>query len=284
MSGGYTQDEVRVCHPRRRDGPVRPARAGATAVIDLHFHILPQLDDGPPDLQRSVELARAAESDGIQLVAATPHLREDHPQVRAPELAARCRELNAALADADVALEVVEGGELDVLWVQEADEEDLWLASYGQRGTDVLLETPYGAIAPSFDAAVKRLQTLGFRILLAHPERNRAFQQAPDRLSDLVRDGVLIQVTAGSLVPTRRRSRSHELAVQLVEHGLAHVIGSDAHSAGEFRPPNLSSGLDAARAIDPRVASWMVLDAPLAILAGEPLPARPGATVPRRRA
>ena len=203
--------------------------------------------------------------------------------MRAAELAARCRELNAALADADVALEVVAGGELDVLWVQEADEDDLRLASYGQRGTDVLLETPYGAIAPSFDAAVERLQTLGFRILLAHPERNRAFQQAPDRLLELVRDGVLIQVTAGSLVQTRRRSRSHELAVQLVEHGMAHVIASDAHSAGEFRPPNLSSGVAAARAVDPRVASWMVLDAPLAILAGEPLPARPGATRPRRR-
>lgn len=252
-------------------------------MIDLHFHILPQVDDGPPDLRRSIELARAAEADGTQLVAATPHLREDHPHVRSSELAARCRELNAALADADVALEVVAGGELDVLWVQEADEEQLRLASYAQRGTDVLLETPYGAIAPSFDAAVRRLQALGYRILLAHPERNRAFQQAPARLSRLVRDGVLIQVTAGSLVPPRRRSRSHELAVQLVEHGLAHVIASDAHSATEMRPPNLSAGVAAASAIDPRVALWMTLDAPLAILAGEPLPARPGAPVPRRR-
>src|SRR5690606_13962192 len=119
-------------------------------------------------------------------------------------------------------------------------------------------------------AAVARLHALGYRILLAHPERNRTFQQAPARLSQLVRDGVLIQVTAASLVPARRRSRSHELAVQLVEQGMAHVIGSDAHSAGEFRPPNLSSGVTAARAIDARVASWMVLDAPLAILAGEP--------------
>jgi protein-tyrosine phosphatase len=252
-------------------------------VIDVHFHILPDLDDGPPDLVRSVELARAAEADGIQIVAATPHLRDDHPRVRAPELAERCRRLNEALADADVALEVVGGGELDVLWVQQADEEDLRLASYGQRGTDVLLETPYGAIAPSVDAAVGRLRALGYRILLAHPERNRAFQQAPRRLERLVRDGVLIQVTAGSLVPARRRSRSHELATQLVEHGMAHVIASDAHSATEFRPPNLSEGVAAARAIDPRVASWMVLDAPLAVLAGEPLPARPGSHAPRRR-
>lgn len=280
MSGGYTQEGALVCHRPLRDGPERRTPRGAT-VIDLHFHILPGIDDGPPDLGRSIELARAAEADGIQVVAATPHLREDHPDVRAPELAQRCAELNAALADADVALEVVSGGELDVLWVSEADEEDLRLASYGGRGTDVLLETPYGAIAPSFDAAVRRLRGLGYRILLAHPERSRVFQQAPGRLEQLVRDGVLIQVTAASLVPPRRRSRSHELAVQLVEHGMAHVLGSDAHSATELRPPNLSAGVAAARAIDPRVASWMVLDAPLAILAGEPLPARPAASLRR---
>jgi protein-tyrosine phosphatase len=252
-------------------------------VIDLHFHILPKLDDGPPDLQHSIELARAAEADGIQVAAATPHLREDHPDVRAPELAARCRSLNEALADAEVALDVVVGGELDVLWVQEADEEELRLASYGQRGTDVLLETPYGAIAPSFDAAVERLHMLGYRILLAHPERNRTFQHAPDRLSQLVRDGVLIQLTAGSLVPTRRRSRSHALAMQLLEHRMAHVIGSDAHSATEFRPPNLSAGVRAVSAKNPQLARWMVLDVPLAILAGEPLPSRPGATGSRDR-
>jgi protein-tyrosine phosphatase len=244
-------------------------------VIDLHHHILPGIDDGPADMERSVELARAAEADGIQVVAATPHLREDHPGVRCGELAARVSRLNAAIAAADLALEVLAGGELDVLWVQQASPEDLRLASYGQAGTDVLLETPYGPLAPSFEAAIERLGSLGYRVLLAHPERNREFQEEPERLGDLVARGLLVQVTAASLASRDGRSRSRSAAMHLIEHGIAHVIASDAHSAQRFRPPNLSAGVEAVTGLDPELARWMVVDAPLAILSGAPLPPRP---------
>jgi protein-tyrosine phosphatase len=244
-------------------------------VIDLHFHILPGIDDGPPDMDGSVELARAAQADGIQVVAATPHLREDHPGVRCRELAAGVARLNAAIADADIALEVIAGGELDVLWVQGASPEELRLVSYAQAGTDVLLETPYGPLGPSFEAAIARLWDLGYRVLLAHPERNRAFQQDPERLGDLVAGGLLVQVTAGSLASREPRSPSRAAGMHLIEHGMAHVIASDSHAARRFRPPNLSAGVSAVTALDAGLARWMVVDAPLAILSGAPLPPRP---------
>src|SRR4029453_812823 len=104
-------------YPRARVGAGAPGRA---AMIDLHSHILPDLDDGPANLAQSLQLGRPAEADGIQIVAATPHLREDHPRVRPSELAGRCAQLNDALAEAEIALEIVPGGELDVLWVLDA--------------------------------------------------------------------------------------------------------------------------------------------------------------------
>jgi protein-tyrosine phosphatase len=240
-------------------------------VIDLHFHILPGIDDGPADARAALALARAAQDAGIQIVAATPHLREDHPAVRPAELAGRCAELSAAMTEAGIALEVVPAGELDVLWVQAADPEEIRLASYAQRGTDVLLETPYGALGPSLEAAVERLWQLGYRVTLAHPERNRTLQRDPGRLVELVERGLLVQVTAGSLASTERRSRSRDFAEQLVRLRLAHVVASDAHSATTFRPPNLAAGVAAIAAIDPAQARRMSLDAPLAILAGAPL-------------
>lgn len=240
-------------------------------MIDLHCHVLPGIDDGPEHERDSIMLARAAASGGCQIIAATPHLREDHPAVRPQELAERCRALNEALAAASVAVEVVPGGEVDVLWARSASEEDLRLASFGQRGTDLLLETPYGPLPFGFEQAVAGLRERGYRILLAHPERNPTFQREPARLRRLVHDGVLVQVTAQSLVDTGRRSASHELAIALVEQRLAHVIATDAHRATEFRPPNLAAGVLAASAIAPARATWMVVDAPLAILAGRPL-------------
>ncbi|MEJ7786508.1 MAG: CpsB/CapC family capsule biosynthesis tyrosine phosphatase, partial [Solirubrobacteraceae bacterium] len=53
----------------------------AAAFIDVHSHVLPGLDDGPPDLVGSIAMAEVAVAAGTRLLVATPHVREDHPDV-----------------------------------------------------------------------------------------------------------------------------------------------------------------------------------------------------------
>ena len=244
-------------------------------MIDLHSHILPGIDDGPADLEESIGVARDAAADGVATLAATPHLRSDYPSVPLHELPQRCAELTEQLARAGIALQVVAGGEVDILWAQQASADDIRAASFGQRGSDLLLETPYGPLTPSFEELAFRLSAQGLRLLLAHPERSPTFQRDPDRLAALVRRGVLVQVTAGSLAKADRRSASRRMALSLVEQGLAHVIASDTHTPAIGRPPGLSSGVAAAAKVAPARARWMVTDAPAAILAGERLPPAP---------
>src|SRR5215218_10603286 len=110
-------------------------------MIDLHTHILPGIDDGPRDLEGSVALVAELAAAGVRTVAATPHLRSDYPGVRPAELADRVDALQAEVED----VELVGGGEVDLYWATEASDEDLRLVSYGQRGTDLLVETPYAA-------------------------------------------------------------------------------------------------------------------------------------------
>jgi protein-tyrosine phosphatase len=249
-------------------------------VIDLHCHILPGIDDGPATIAHSLELARELAAAGVRTVAATPHLRDDHPAVRAAEIADRCEELQRSLAAAGIDLEVMPGAEVDLVRALESTDEELRLASFGQRGKDLLLEAPYGPLPTSFEEQVFMLSVRGYRILLAHPERNPSLQRDPERVSDLVRRGVLLQVTAQALLPRPLASRSRELARSLVAGGMAHVLASDAHgSSGRGR---LSAGVAEARALVGAYADWMVEEAPAAILAGEALPAPP-ATPPVRR-
>jgi protein-tyrosine phosphatase len=250
-------------------------------LIDLHCHLLPGIDDGPVTTEESLMLAREAASDGIDVIAATPHLRADHPRVRPLELAGRCDALKDALAAEGSVLEVVPGAEVAVTWALDAAQEDLRLATYGQRGTDALVETPYGPLTSNFEELLfDRFSARGVRILLAHPERNPTFQQEPERLAELVRRGVLTQITARSLSRSRRRSPVRRLATAMVSEGLAHVLASDSHGV-DRRASSLSAGVAAAAGIDAGRARWMVTDAPAAILAGEPLPPLPPA--PRRR-
>lgn len=253
-------------------------------MIDLHSHVLPGIDDGPPDMSGAVELARAAAEQGTRVLAATPHLRGDFPDVRPEELAGRCREVQTAIADAGIGLELVQGGEAGLMWAVNASDEELRAGSYGARGTDVLIESPYNALTTSFEELLFSITLRGYRVLLAHPENNPTFQRSPERLHALVNRGVLVQVTARSLVRAGRRSPQRSLARALVAEGVAHVLASDAHSAGTFRPPRLADGVAAAAAlVGGERARWMVEDAPAAILAGEPLPPPPS-LVARRSA
>ena len=245
-------------------------------MIDLHSHVLPGIDDGAPDLEHALDLARAAADQGTRVLAATPHLRADFPQVRPDELATRCDEIRRAISDAGIELEVVQGGEAGVMWAVNADDDELRAGSYGARGTDLLVETPYGPLNDSFEQLLFTLPERGYRLLLAHPENNPTFQRDPARLHNLVERGVLVQVTARSLIRSERRKGARPLAEALVRDGVAHVLASDAHSGRHLRPPALGAGAAAAaELVGAACARWMVEDAPRAILAGHALPDRP---------
>ena len=244
------------------------------ALIDLHSHVLPALDDGPNALAGALDLVAEAADGDVGVLVATPHLRHDFPGVDVHAIAARCRELQAEIERAGIPVTLVPGGEVDVLWAYEASDEDLRAASYGGRGRDLLVETPYGELTSTFEDLLFHLSARGYRLLLAHPERNPTFQRDPQRLRALVARGVLVQVTANSLTTTRPRSRSRALASALVAEGLCHVVASDAHGAHVARA-GLAEGVAAAAAIDPARARWMATAAPAAILHGAPLPPVP---------
>src|SRR4051794_2874002 len=120
-------------------------------MIDLHCHLLPGIDDGPATMDGARSLAQSAFEDGITVIAATPHLREDHPGVAPRELRDRCAAVAEAIRAANVDLEVVPGGEVDIVWALDSPDESLDLVTYGQGGRDVLVETPYGPLNQNFE-------------------------------------------------------------------------------------------------------------------------------------
>ena len=243
-------------------------------MLDLHAHVLPGIDDGPEDEASAVAFAERVAADGTRVLAATPHLRADHPDVRPHELATRVAQLEWALFRHKVNLELVVGGEVDLLWGLEADDASLRAVSYGQQGTDLLVETPNAELSAGFESLLGRLADRGYRILLAHPERNASFQREPRRLLELEAMGVLLQVTASALVAARRGSRSRLLAEALIREEIAHVVASDGHGRSFVRS-SLSEGFEAVERLAPGCGHWYVEDAPAAVLEGAPLPPRP---------
>jgi protein-tyrosine phosphatase len=247
---------------------------GGTGLIDIHAHPLPGIDDGPETMAESLDMARAAARAGIEAVVATAHLRADFPDVHVEELAERCRQLQEAVDREGIALAVVSGAEVSIDWALEASEEELRLASFGQLGTDLLIETPDNVSL--LDRILVLLTDRGYRVTLAHPERAPAFQRNPERLESLVDQGALLQVNAASLLG-RWRNGPGRLAVQLCRDGLAHALASDGHRAHAWRPiTDLPDAVEKlAGAVGSARARWLVIEAPRAICQGAPLSAPP---------
>lgn len=239
-------------------------------MIDLHTHILWGLDDGARSLEESLGIARTALSDGTQVVAATPHVRDDFP-TSVSEMEARLAELRSALAAAGIDLDVRPGGELalDRLLYLNAEE----LRSFGLGGNPdyLLLEFPYDGWPVGLAERIFALRGEGTTVVLAHPERNRDVQDEPEKLRPLVNAGALIQVTAGSVEGHLGRAPK-KTGLALVKNGLAHILASDAHSP-DLRSIGLSG---AARAVGGgALAHWLTQEVPAAIVSGAPLPGRP---------
>lgn len=246
----------------------RRHRARVRAVVDIHCHILPGLDDGAPTMAASLELAATASATGTRVIAATPHIREDHPfdlTILPAEIAA----VNDELERASIELRVVRGGELALSMVPALSDQTLRSLCLGD-GDYLLVESPYTYATDLLEGDIFGLQVRGFRVVLAHPERSPSFISDPERLSRLVDRGVLCSVTSASLAGRFGRT-IRAFCVEMLREGLVHDVASDAHDA-ESRTPDLGAGLRAVASDVPGALDqvpWFTDEAPSAILAGE---------------
>jgi protein-tyrosine phosphatase len=252
-----------------------------SGYVDIHAHLLPGIDDGPDELAGALDMARVAAHSGTEVLAATPHLRADFPAVDVREIAARCQRLQAEIDAAGIKLRIISGAETSLVWALEASSQDLALATFAGRGTDLLVETPHDV--SMLDQMLYEVSQRVRRVTLAHPERSRTFQREPDRLTALKEQGILFQVNADALT-AGPGSHTRRLAEHLCLAGMVDAMASDGHRAEAWRPVDaLSRGFEALRAlVGERRASWTAGAAPAAIIRGAALPDPPEIEPARR--
>jgi protein-tyrosine phosphatase len=247
-------------------------------MIDLHTHILPGVDDGAATIEDSLDMARAAVADGVRVLAATPHVRNDWPTA-AETMELLVAELRAQLDEAGVPVDLRGGGEIAL---DHVDRLGPGLTRFGLGGNPayILLEFPYVGWLLGLPQQIHALRLRGVTPVLAHPERHADVQADPETLRPSVDAGALVQVTAASL-DGRLGRRPSAAGHELVARGLAHMIASDAHM-----PSLRGIGMGAAAESlgDDTLAEWLTVGVPEAIVEDRPLPQRPAAAErPRRR-
>jgi protein-tyrosine phosphatase len=212
-------------------------------MIDTHLHILPGVDDGPETFEQSLALAYALVQEGVRAAIATPHYNDEFPRRGVAEIRERVYHLQLALNRSNIPLQLCAGHEALIKPGLVEDIQCGRLATLnGSRY--LLLELWNSSWLPETDQVIFELRAAGFIPMLAHPERYRTFQKDPERLGALVRQGILAQITASSLVGMQGNT-ARRTAELLLKKGYVHCIASDAHGLHK-RPPAITQGLQRA--------------------------------------
>jgi protein-tyrosine phosphatase len=241
--------------------------------VELHFHLLPGVDDGPRNLAGALELARAAVADGTRLVTCTPHAHA----IDLSEIPRRVGRLQAALDAAGIELRLSGGSELSWDDLPGLDDADLDGVAQGPPGRRwLLLEAPLAGAGPlsAFEAAARDLRERGFGLLVGHPERSPEVMADPAVVDRLLAAGDRLQVNGSSLIGYHGAA-PRARGLDLIRSGHVTVIASDAHQPVD-RGPSLSRAVDVVRrngltAVD---AERLVAAGPRALLAQGIAPAR----------
>ncbi|MBG1232687.1 CpsB/CapC family capsule biosynthesis tyrosine phosphatase [Aestuariivirga litoralis] len=209
-------------------------------MIDLHSHILPGIDDGAADLDASLAIARMAAADGIQVMAATPHFMPGVYDNSAADTRARVDSLQQVLNDAGIALHLVTGCDAHI-------RPDFPACLRGgsiltiHDSRYVLFEPPHISLPQRMEELLFNVTASGFVPVLTHPERLKWIEHHYEIMPRLVEQGVLMQVTAGSLTG-RFGKRAQYWANRMLAEGLFHIVATDAHNVTS-RPPLMAEAV-----------------------------------------
>ncbi len=236
-------------------------------MIDLHSHILPGIDDGSPDMETSLEMARIAIADGVKTMACTPHVTPGVYNNDADIIEPAVSEFRLALERRNLSLELVTGADVHV---SPNMNEHLVSGQWPRlAGTQYFLfEPPHHVMPPHLMRIADSLLEDGLVPILTHPERLSWIESHYDVVVGLRKIGVLLQLTAGS-VTGGFGSRAKYWSDRMLSEGLVDLLATDTHDT-KARPPVLSKARDyVAARYGEQLASGLVLHNPQAILTGE---------------
>lgn len=253
-------------------------QSSTIAVVDIHSHILPGLDDGSPTFDISLEMVRMAFKTGTTDIVATPHANTSY-RYEPERISGLIGQLQGAVADG---IKIHRGCDfhLSPHNIQTALREPSRFAINGL--SYLLVEFPEVTLFQGIEEIFNNLLSVGLTPVVTHPERNQHLAADIPRLRRWVENGIPLQITAQSLLGKFGVERAR-WCLQMLKEGLVHLVASDAHDLVS-RPPRLDEARDfLIDQFDEEFANVLLEVNPRAVIEGRRFEIRPFPLPPKKR-
>ncbi|MBY0006626.1 tyrosine protein phosphatase [Priestia aryabhattai] len=227
-------------------------------MIDLHCHILPNVDDGAASSEMSIEMAKRAVSEGITAIVATPHHQNGRYLNEKQAILQSVEQLNSLLVREGVPLTILPGQENRIYGEILDDYHQDKILTLNNKGKYLFVEFPSSQVPRYAERLLFDIQSQGIIPIIVHPERNSRLLEDPDLLYNFINKGALAQVTASSLVGHFGK-KIKKFSHQLIDANLVHFVSSDAHNL-QHRSFHMQEAIDVIESEHGRDYYYMFLE------------------------
>ena len=197
-------------------------------MIDIHSHIINEIDDGSKSIEMTINMLKKAEQSGTTDIIATPHFMRGRFEVEYKDVVKKVEELREIAKENNIDINIYAG--------QEVYYSKNILDYYNDKMIGTINNTKYMLIEfPMLDFnidevinTIYELQIRGITPIIAHPERYKPFIKKPSMINSLIKEGMLFQLNAGSLTGAFGKDVK-KTATKYLENNIYSFIGSDAH-------------------------------------------------------
>lgn len=237
------------------------------SMIDIHCHMLPNVDDGPDSLAESLNMARMSVNNRISHTVVTPHIHHGRYNNDSTNIHKAFSNFKKALKKESIPLQLSMAAEVRIgpELVRMIQQDRIpWLGSHNGYKY-ILLEFPHSHIPIGSERFINWLMRHDIRPVIAHPERNKAVLRNMQAITPFVELDCMLQITAGSILG-RFGPYAKKMAQQFLKRHWVHFIATDAHDT-KVRFPDLGSArAAAAMIIGEQESRALVFDNPKRIL------------------
>lgn len=199
-------------------------------MIDIHSHLIPNVDDGSKSIETTFAAFEEARNAGFTDIILTSHYKPEYYETKPVELTFWKDELQKILDSKQENLKLYSGMEI---YISEALPDLIEKGKLLKLANSkyMLIELPMNSKVNYFDYIIYYFNTVGIKLILAHPERYRIVQEKSEIVEEWVEKGCLMQCNFGSILGMYG-SESKKIMKHLLKKDLVHFVASDCHNQG----------------------------------------------------
>lgn len=199
-------------------------------MIDIHTHIIPKIDDGARSVEETFALIKEAETAGITDIILTPHYISGYYDTNSAEVRFWVEKLQEALENQNINVKLHHGMEIYISneLEKQVDKKEVITLNDSKY---LLVELPMRSEIKYAEQILFKVQSKGYKVIIAHPERYDFVQANPNIVQDFIDRGYIIQSNFGSIVGVYGK-KAEKAIKELLSLNLVHVLASDSHREG----------------------------------------------------